>query len=468
MDDSLQSPDSAPSRRTVLVSGAAALGTALAGCLGGPDGGPGDEGDGDDGDDGETGQATPADRVPAGARVVVHADVGALLDDGVARGRINDVLAAASAGVDRVEAALDGVEREYGLDVRELRELTAFAGFEPDAPAGVRFEAGWSASAIREAIAPDEVDSRSEDYRGYAVRHVSDETALGVLGEGTYVAGTTAGVEAAIDVEAGEAEPVGGVVRDGFEAAPSGPVRFAFELPADVGEETSAATDRGMDPSAVAAITHGYGGYAIDGDDRRGSTTLETDSADAASRLADDLETALAGAREEISLNPRANEELVEQTGELLTSIDVRAEGSTVRLTADRGEVVPVVLVAVLASFVLGMGDQPGPVAPAATFEFEYDATEGLLTVTHYGGDVIRADELYLRGEGFASASGADVDGPGAWAGTTSATTGGNPAVAAGDSVAVGVESDYGIRVVWEPVDADATATIATHAGPDA
>ncbi|PSP61562.1 hypothetical protein BRC73_01240 [Halobacteriales archaeon QH_7_66_37] len=53
----------------------------------------------------------------------------------------------------------------------------------------------------------------------------------------------------------------------------------------------------------------------------------------------------------------------------------------------------PVVIPAVLTSFVLGLGGQRQQrPAPQAGFEFDYDDAAGTVTITHTAGDTIRAD----------------------------------------------------------------------------
>ena len=114
------------------------------------------------------------------------------------------------------------------------------------------------------------------------------------------------------------------------------------------------------------------------------------------------------------------------------------------------------------------MEGDPGSTAPQISFEFEYEATgdgEGLLTVTHYGGDTVQADQLFLRGSGFAGVDGADQTSAGQWQGTVGGDDGG---VVAGDSVDVGVTADYEVGVVWESGDGASSATLAQDEGPDA
>jgi len=156
---------------------------------------------------------------------------------------------------------------------------------------------------------------------------------------------------------------------------------------------------------------------------------------------------------------------------------------------------ITVILAAVIASFVLGLGNTQST-TPTASFSFDYEAdtgsaSAGNLSVTHDGGDNIRVTELYLRGNGFNSS----VDGSlsfscdaasteqadqgkgdddafmcdsGGWDGGTSATIGDTSAITAGDRVTAHVNSDYEVRVVWQAQEGDNSATLGSDTGPDA
>ena len=133
---------------------------------------------------------------------------------------------------------------------------------------------------------------------------------------------------------------------------------------------------------------------------------------------------------------------------------------------------ITVILAAVIASFVLGLGDQAQQATPQASFSFDYTedgSDQGYVTVTHDGGDSVEAQELYIRGSGItntgSSSSSYIIDGAGSWgsAGYTS-----DSEISAGQALDVEVESDYDIRVVYEPIEGDTSATLAQDSGPDA
>jgi len=126
---------------------------------------------------------------------------------------------------------------------------------------------------------------------------------------------------------------------------------------------------------------------------------------------------------------------------------------------------ITVILAAVIASFVLGLGDQAQQTTPQASFTFEYDesvgnADEGDLTITHDGGDTINAQSLYIRGSNLASHTGNWADDL-SYSGTE---------VSAGNSLTLGsdVPDDYDARVIYEPPEGDQSATLAQDSGPEA
>ncbi|WP_246982348.1 type IV pilin [Halorientalis marina] len=145
---------------------------------------------------------------------------------------------------------------------------------------------------------------------------------------------------------------------------------------------------------------------------------------------------------------------------------------------------ITVILAAVIASFVLGLGGNQ-QATPTASFTFDFtdpDASgdDPYLAVTHDGGDTIKTSELYFRGSNFGNNIGqSDVTNHIQSTGETwsdgvddgasaSAEVGDESAVAAGDSINIGAASDYEIRVVWQPGQGDSSATLGQDTGPDA
>ncbi len=154
---------------------------------------------------------------------------------------------------------------------------------------------------------------------------------------------------------------------------------------------------------------------------------------------------------------------------------------------------ITVILAAVIASFVLGLGGSTSK-TPQAKFTFDYtshdDKAYGNLSITHDGGATIKANELVIRGSGFAAKgdfpsvpTGSKSDwvvlesdtswesaipstDPKVAAATSSSTKGGDSAVVAGDQMRAWVNNDYDIRLVYQSSEGDNSATLASDTGP--
>jgi len=158
---------------------------------------------------------------------------------------------------------------------------------------------------------------------------------------------------------------------------------------------------------------------------------------------------------------------------------------------------ITVILAAVIASFVLGLGNQTNQGAPTTTIGFSYEQTAdspaspygpsaGWIKVSHDGGDTVAYNELYIRGDGFIPQADWDSGGGGTnveddsydatadnsvtdagqW--PAAAGSGDDSAVVSGDFVNVGVESDYEISVVYQAQEGDTSSTLNEDSGPDA
>ncbi|ACV48973.1 MULTISPECIES: type IV pilin [Halomicrobium] len=128
---------------------------------------------------------------------------------------------------------------------------------------------------------------------------------------------------------------------------------------------------------------------------------------------------------------------------------------------------ITVILAAVIASFVLGLGDQTSQ-APQASFGFEYDSDKGEVTVTHQGGDQIEAQNIVFRGDVDSASSSTAVESEGdSW--NDGADAGSTSLIKAGMSTIVGVNGDaYEISLVYEEPGSDTSTTLTTDSGPTA
>jgi len=452
-------PESTPSRRAVLRTGGTLGGLAAAGGLSGCLGILGD-GSG----------AGRVDAVPEDATTVLYANVSGFLDDDSVRESIDEQIetfASATGGSDSpdsVEGVLDQIESEVGLDPRELNELITFGEAGSSDSFGAVVWTDWSEDDLTDAVEENGSDLEEDSYEGSTIYEGESGDLIGVLEDGTYAIGSEGVVEDAIDVHNGDADPVGGEVRSAYENTRDGYLRFAFTVDEDLVPEESGGQ---FDISVFEDVESGYGSIASG--DTAFQVTLSTTDADSAENVADVIEGGLATAEDQIEGRESfgsSGEELVEQLLSAIENTEVSRDGSdvTVATSGDVGTVVAIVA-AVVGSFVLGFGGSQ-QVTPTASFSFEYDATADTVEITHEGGDTIAASELFVRGTGFTSASGADMTGPGRWRGSTSSSIDGQPAVVAGDRVTVGLRSDGELRLVWR--GDSSSATLAAYEGPDA
>jgi flagellin-like protein len=146
---------------------------------------------------------------------------------------------------------------------------------------------------------------------------------------------------------------------------------------------------------------------------------------------------------------------------------------------------ITVILAAVIASFVLGLGGSQQQ-TPQASFSWDYsnktdtDLNEGIAKVSHDGGDSIKASELLFRGDGIESpwndegtdpgGAGPAITSPGAeWSGgNATGSIGDSSAVVGGNTITIGAQSDFELSLVWEPQEGDTSATLSEKTGPDA
>jgi len=133
---------------------------------------------------------------------------------------------------------------------------------------------------------------------------------------------------------------------------------------------------------------------------------------------------------------------------------------------------ITVILAAVIATFVLGLGDSVSNTAPQASFSFDYDSSDpGEIDIIHDGGDSIEAQLLNVNSDTDFS-----YDGLGSATRSASFDDIGDydegSEISAGSSVTITEESsDFdqaNIRVTFQSDQGDTSATLAEWSGPDA
>jgi len=142
---------------------------------------------------------------------------------------------------------------------------------------------------------------------------------------------------------------------------------------------------------------------------------------------------------------------------------------------------ITVILAAVIASFVLGLGQQAGDNSPSASFDIEYNEgddldghlsvpgnVDGSISITHDTGETIEAQELFIKGSSIKQ-NGDNTE----WHNQYDSQgneVGSGPSsdVSSGDTVYVGANGDFELRVVWQPPEKDTSSTLSEETGPDA
>lgn len=136
---------------------------------------------------------------------------------------------------------------------------------------------------------------------------------------------------------------------------------------------------------------------------------------------------------------------------------------------------ITVILAAVIATFVLGLGDSLSNTAPQASFSFDYEdaSSQDTLTITHDGGDSIDSGTLSAQISGasgdsspngeysnlFSGASGSEV---------TAGTSDTIDDAAIDDGAGTLDLSGATVRVVYSSESGDSSATLGKWEGPDA
>jgi len=136
---------------------------------------------------------------------------------------------------------------------------------------------------------------------------------------------------------------------------------------------------------------------------------------------------------------------------------------------------ITVILAAVIATFVLGLGEQVSDTAPNASFTFDYEADtngnqqdswsetsgDAILTITHTGGPNIDADQLGASGSSQSPSAGSDE-----YTDFSTSNVGWSE-MTAGDSISIRMNSDDRINIVWENDDGSESSILQTFRGPD-
>ena len=139
---------------------------------------------------------------------------------------------------------------------------------------------------------------------------------------------------------------------------------------------------------------------------------------------------------------------------------------------------ITVILAAVIATFVLGLGEQVSQTSPNTSFSFDYEevqsneddswnetaqssSDDAILTITHSGGPNIDAEQLGVAGS--------SINGSAQWDDTSQDPQySAGDEISAGDSVEYAIENDDRISVTWENEEGTESATLQNFIAPNA
>lgn len=411
-------------RRSLLTGGAGLACASLAGCNASQL--PG-FGSGSDDGDGTGGHYDAGAAFDAETAIVAGADVQAVLDAPVP-GFVHDE-------VDHLDEAFESVEPS-DFDVLDV---SSFYDHEENRSGvtGVLF-GDYDREALREELHEEDDLEDAGEYRGtvrYRVRDqalaVTDDAV--VFGEGYGEELPLELVDAGLDALAGDAPAFGdrgdgGTVQEHL----AGDATVAVDFGGDVREEVRSE----FADSDFATVVEATASFGVDVT-FHGSTT-ELTYVLVADEEALDVATVRSVA-----------DAVVDSEATTIEDVSVSRDGRAILASAE------VDTRDLLESHVAALGtldpqydDRVGETAPNAVFAFDY--RDGVLTVTHAGGESVTAADLYLRGDV------AYETGDGSWAGTG----GTGDEVTAGDAVTVGGSaSGYAwagqpgagsVRVIWD------------------
>ena len=131
---------------------------------------------------------------------------------------------------------------------------------------------------------------------------------------------------------------------------------------------------------------------------------------------------------------------------------------------------ITVILAAVIAAFVLGLGDSD-EVGPSVSFNYNYDSGDEQLTITVQSGDSFTASQVSFQGTGLGDSEGTE------WHDQATNSAGPDSTVRSGERAQLGdgtagtsdsVTSNFELDIVWTSQDGDDSNIISRRSGPDA
>lgn len=242
------------------------------------------------------------DSVPADAQMVGYVGVdGAVADDSL-RSLANTMLEAQAEnsryyeGPTSVAEMIDKTKNKSGLDPAKVHDVTFFGTTEASATTGgertgMILTSEFSEDELVSAMREEGSELSESTYEGTTLYTYGyeDNSALAVLGDGTFALGDTAAVKSVIDVRAGNQDAIGGDLRASFENTRDGYLRFAMNVPQQQVPADRIGAGSPINTSAFNTIQYVSGSFYTSGDEVGMNIDLTSESESSATRAHDVL-----------------------------------------------------------------------------------------------------------------------------------------------------------------------------------
>ena len=253
-------------------------------------------------EDDSAGGDAKLDSVPANAQMVGYVDVdGAVADDSL-RSLANTMLEAQAensryyAGPESVSEMLETAENESGLDPSGVHDVTFFGSAQAASSmnaeqAGMIATTEYSEDELVSAMREEGTELSEGTYKEttlYTYGYEGD-SALAVLGDGTFALGDTSAVKSVVDVRAGDQDALGGDLRATYENTHDGYVRFAMDVPQQQVPADRIGADSSVNTSVFNTVQYVSGSFYTSGDEVSMDVGLTSKSESGATRAHDVL-----------------------------------------------------------------------------------------------------------------------------------------------------------------------------------
>jgi hypothetical protein len=279
-----------------------------------------------------------ADVVPQDVDFVTSLDVRGLATDETLNDLANSTLNDAGQPVEDTGDARESFREQTGLSPAEVQRVVVFAR-SADSPTASEYgafvvETSWTNDEVVEAVQNQSTQEFEETtYAGKTVYHPGSEgpsaqdSWLGILDDGRYVAGNEQAVKDAIDVAVGDADSMSGELRSLFQDTSNDAyVRFAAAVPEGSVPADQVGSGSQFNTSSLNQVTMVAGSHAVSGENLSATVNMRI----ASSSAAEDVKNAIDGV---LSLySATAGDETI---AAVVEDVSVSRSGDTVTVTTE-------------------------------------------------------------------------------------------------------------------------------------